>query len=527
MPTLLLRFPGGRYHATPSGHHVNEGHIEWPPSPWRLLRALLACGYTTLGWTEVPPAGRRLIETLAGVLPDYRLPPASAAHSRHYMPIPGKNTTLVFDTWANIGDGSLAVTWDTELDPEATELLGTLAANLNYLGRSESWVEAQLLAPDEALPQGDDCLPHQEGQGPKRGWEQISTMAVEDPQTFQTWRDAQVDDALAPYPLPESKKPTKKLLKDREKACSPYPDDLIDALQWDTARWKQHRWSQAPGSRRVLYWRQDDALDIAQPTRPTRPRIAPVQSMLLALTTTSGRRGGLPTVARTLPQAELLHRSLISHLGKGEHVDCPVLTGKDADDRPLTGHQHARILPLDLDGDGYLDHILIHAPMGLAANAQAAIRSVRRTYTKGAADLQVALAASGYPKDLLQIGEPIGQGLHPYLGSARIWQSVTPFVPPRHLKRRGHNALEGQIAAELKTHGLPSATIKVFPFTDEEKARPLRHHIRVRRDTEKAPPIDCGFAVELTFDEPQHGPISLGYASHFGLGLFASAQESP
>jgi CRISPR-associated protein Csb2 len=41
VPTLRLRFPGGRYHATPWGHHVNEGQVEWPPSPWRLLRALM------------------------------------------------------------------------------------------------------------------------------------------------------------------------------------------------------------------------------------------------------------------------------------------------------------------------------------------------------------------------------------------------------------------------------------------------------------------------------------------------------
>lgn len=62
MPTLKLRFPGGRYHATPWGHHVNEGLIEWPPSPWRLLRALIACGFTTQHWSEVPPLARSLID---------------------------------------------------------------------------------------------------------------------------------------------------------------------------------------------------------------------------------------------------------------------------------------------------------------------------------------------------------------------------------------------------------------------------------------------------------------------------------
>ena len=82
MPTLQLTFPGGRYHATPWGHHVNEGLIEWPPSPWRLMRALLACGFSKLGWEEVPDLARQLIEKLAGTLPSFQLPQASAAHSR-------------------------------------------------------------------------------------------------------------------------------------------------------------------------------------------------------------------------------------------------------------------------------------------------------------------------------------------------------------------------------------------------------------------------------------------------------------
>ncbi|MDQ3151354.1 MAG: type I-U CRISPR-associated protein Cas5/Cas6, partial [Actinomycetota bacterium] len=43
MPTtLVLTFPRGRYRATPWGRHVNEGAVELPPSPWRLLRALYA-----------------------------------------------------------------------------------------------------------------------------------------------------------------------------------------------------------------------------------------------------------------------------------------------------------------------------------------------------------------------------------------------------------------------------------------------------------------------------------------------------
>jgi len=40
MLIIELAFLNGRFHATPWGRHVNEGAPEWPPSPYRLVRAL-------------------------------------------------------------------------------------------------------------------------------------------------------------------------------------------------------------------------------------------------------------------------------------------------------------------------------------------------------------------------------------------------------------------------------------------------------------------------------------------------------
>lgn len=526
MPTLVLRFPGGRYHATPNGHHVNEGLIEWPPSPWRLLRALLACGYTALRWKTVPPAGRSLLETLASVLPTYRLPPASAAHSRHYMPISSaEKTTLVFDTWAEVGDGKLTVTWECSLQQSERALLAELARHLNYLGRSESWVEAELVEDTAAAPlEGDPCYPDTpQTSNPGPGWEQIALLApVPD---YQAWRN-QPQGQSTPPPQELERRPSRGKKQGAAAAsnAAAYPNDLIDALHWDTARWKQHGWGQPPGSRRVFYWRRADALEVAPPQSVPQIHRPPVEGMLLALTTVSGRRGGLPTVARTLPQAELLHRAVLGHLRYVTDDPCPALSGKDQRGQPLTGHRHAHILPLDLDNDGFLDHILLYARMGLDAQAQQAIRRLRRTPTKGAEDLQVALAASGSREDLRRLDGPIGDGLRRVLGPAAAWHSITPFVPPRHLKAHGKNALAGQIQAELASRDLPpAATITVLPFTDEA-ARRLRHHVRVRSKKDAPlPPVDCGFALRLTFKDPIAGPLCLGYASHFGLGLFAAA----
>src|SRR5690606_41364458 len=42
------------YHATPWGSHANEAEIEWPPSPWRILRALVASWHRKLDGARFP-----------------------------------------------------------------------------------------------------------------------------------------------------------------------------------------------------------------------------------------------------------------------------------------------------------------------------------------------------------------------------------------------------------------------------------------------------------------------------------------
>src|ERR1041385_4080909 len=84
MPIVELRFPTGRLHATPWGRHVNEGAVEWPPSPYRLMRGLYDA------WkrknAEVPDeAMESLFRALAMEAPSYSLPLATASHTRSYL----------------------------------------------------------------------------------------------------------------------------------------------------------------------------------------------------------------------------------------------------------------------------------------------------------------------------------------------------------------------------------------------------------------------------------------------------------
>src|SRR2546427_4207580 len=156
MTVLELRFPAGRYHATPWGRHVNEGAVEWPPSPWRIVRALIATWYLKARKEEEIP--ERAIRELANALsqpPVFRLPRATTAHTRHYMPYnEGKNekTTKVFDTFVHISErDAVLVAWDVTLPPAQLAALQRLAGRLGYFGRAESLVEARVFESATAI----------------------------------------------------------------------------------------------------------------------------------------------------------------------------------------------------------------------------------------------------------------------------------------------------------------------------------------------------------------------------------------
>src|SRR5712692_3975846 len=144
---VKLTFPGGRYHATPWGRHVNEGVPEWPPSPWRLLRALVAVWKRTcLDLSEAQV--KRVLSSLV-YPPRFHLPPHRVAHTRHYMPWEKKgpaDRTLVFDTFVCINrKADLLIHWpEATLTGDDREALAKLAGNLTSFGRAEGWIHAEL-----------------------------------------------------------------------------------------------------------------------------------------------------------------------------------------------------------------------------------------------------------------------------------------------------------------------------------------------------------------------------------------------
>lgn len=507
MPNFVFRFPAGRYHATPWGHHVNEGLVEWPPSPWRIVRALLATGFSKLGWRDPPVEAREMAEGMASVLPTFRLPRAIASHTRHFMPTDSKrpeDRTKIFDAFAHVGKhAELTVIWPAPLSAGAEDLLREIVPRLSYLGRAESVVEARLAA-DADLPEG---ILASAGGVNRPDVEPIALLAPTTAVAYAAW----LDEARSLG----DRGPGMKAAKGN---ANPFPPDSFSALLVDTAFLQEHGWTQPPGSQRVIYYRP--LLSTSPVRAASRPRaVIEADTALLALASDTRHGDVLPLLYRALPQAELIHMGLASHLGD---LDCPELTGRDLSGKPMEGHRHVTIVPLDLGRCGHIDHFLLHAPMGLGSNAQRALRTIRKTYTKGALrPLFVRLVGLGALSEFVRLGgEPV-----PDLAESRLWTSKTPFVPPRHLKERRHT-LEDQVRAELAARGLPPATRIDVLSRDEIVARGFHRFVRVRRDPRRRPLAPSFFGLRIELERPVRGPIALGYASHFGLGLFIPAHET-
>lgn len=105
-----------------------------------------------------------------------------------------------------------------------------------------------------------------------------------------------------------------------------------------------------------------------------------------------------------------------------------------------------------------------------------------------------------------------------------MWESVTPYVPPRHHlrggKERERESVEAQIRRELQQRGLPE-DVAVEPLGPLSW---MSAHVP-RREADKRGFIGDrrGQRMRLTFSKKVSGPLRLGHSSSFGLGLFRPA----
>jgi CRISPR-associated protein Csb2 len=491
------------YHATPWGRRVNEADTGWPPDPWRIARALLCTWHRKVTPAEVPrEALGRLLEALAADVPGYEVPPAVHAHTRHFMPTRegrAEKRTLVFDAFARLGPSTrLVAVWENVgLGPEEERALEVLLDRLSYLGRAESWVESCRL-PDWSGTL--NCRPGNDALAPETGERRdvLTLLAPRPPADYSTLRARTIAQA----------KERRVAGKEMAQLLATLPDDWLSSLEVETADIRAAGWSDPPGARKVHYTRPAAAL---QPVAPPTVR--------------RGSREARPTVARYAVYGKPLCR-LEDAVRFGERLRRAIMgraksvLGEDRlpavfSRHGPSGHAHAFYLPEAHETagaglGGRIHHALVFAEAGFDGDAIAVLDRLRQVAEGDGRSWQVVLEGVGRRESFRT----------PLLASATEWVSVTPYLHPWHRKPRFD--VPEQIRRECRERGLPDVTSLepvVEVYLGGRARRPIHFH-RFRSRPGLVQPDRHGSFWRLRFAEPIRGPLALGFACHFGLGLF-------
>lgn len=478
---IELRFLAGRFHSTRWRQNAFEDRYgEWPPSPWRLLRALAArwFQYTRETGDEDREKRHRLLSKLAASLPEYRLPPLAwrGPSLKQYQPVgigwsdpaakaaavrePSK--TLVADTfWCVPAGASVVWSWpDLELAGDERQLLSALVARVQYFGRAESASEMRLLS--DTPPEPNCRL----GAGPAADRPVLA---------FIPGSEFREDVLLSATDSPEL----------RNSACPPGTGWFYAELPRRPAGRPLPRSRSHPSARVVQF--------------AVGGRVYPELHDWVRLTARLRGRVLRHLTERAAPEA------------------CTRFAGRGSDGAPLAGHTHPYFC-LWPDDHGYPTRLVVWKGKGDLDSEEvgALIKASEWTFSEGGRwEVRLVPLPSDTPP-------PAG-----FESGSRVWESVTPFVPPAqrfHFRKNGRER-PGESAERLLAK-LAVAAGYPEPSLVELIGDPIwvaLHHTQERREQfakTRTPFVRPGRYLRVTFPESIRGPLALGDSCHFGLGLF-------
>lgn len=502
---IVLRqtFPLGRFHATPwRANPFDDPYGEWPPSPWRLVRAVVARWYQ---WTRETGESdsqslERLIAALCKSSVSFFLPVETRRGRafRHYQPVdfswkPKENkkgtipqervygTTLVQDNYWSVPPTS-PVWWFLDGDAWSDDLLDVLDRCLErivYFGRAETLTELR------RCPE-PDVTPNCELASVRQSRDYVPVLV----------------------PLPEARL--------AQIQCSTDQPDVRGSTVPPGAVWQ--------------FARRVPSVPLRPAARSSVPSSTPRHLIQFAIT------GAVLPEMRTICRVTSTFRQrALDHLVQ-RCTGNPAIRWRQA---PLEARKQAVLLSgLDPDKGRLQNHehawFLVWPEAGVPARLL-----VWRSGTPFTVEEQTALLAAA--KREISWGTVPGSGEWsvrllpldvavpppPGLGgrSFRTWETVTPYVPPRHRFRHGKprkgEDVASQLRRELEARGWAAARARI-----DVLGAPQWTAVHLPTGKRRSRPFigdRAGFGARIMFDEPVEGPIMLGHSAHFGLGLFAPA----
>lgn len=498
---IEVQLLAGRYH----GHVWGEAQFamagpEWPPSPWRLLRALASVWFATQPAPSTEAERDALLKALGNSgAPELWLPATSFHEVRYYQPLEQKRA-LHHDFFAVPLEGRFYFLLDADLSPNQRRLLDSLLPRLRYFGRGESRA---------TLGTRDDLV------GPPRNFHRVLPRERTD-----SCVDSVLRRTLCPskerkfrasdlWTTRSEEKPTKKRKKKNEAQSVGVPLHLVDTLinerkpLPDGAEWVEY----VQPARSIVY---EHARLPRSPSQGT--TAVQIRSVSLRLC----RRIPIP-LAQTVAVARA-YRDAVVYLYRdatgGKHS--LTLTGRQQEDGPVDrGHQHLYYLPQPGVHTSHITRLIVRVPVNvlLCSEELDALLSVQR----------IALAAHDrYP---ITIVPEWMSGDIPHAPS-RVWRSVTPFLTPRgHRSGRGATTPEFQLARYLEQScGFAPARWQRErgPAGTGERTSVRTHEYGVAVDGSPTWRLTrrLGYWFTVEFNEPVILDVPMGTDSHFGLGQF-------
>jgi CRISPR-associated protein Csb2 len=502
---LVLRqeFTLGRFHATPwRVNPFDDPHGEWPPSPWRLLRAVTARWYQWAREAATEPNLAELEQLQAALCKSsyaFFLPthaqkgrPLRQYHPTEFgwRPAAKKKagmrsygTSLVQDNYWCVAPEA-PVWWLIEGARWTSDLVAALEkclVRITYFGRAETLTRIRLAGSADVVPAPNCTLVDKRTTGavpvlsPVDGATRADIeRTTDDPDAFKR---AVPPGTCVLYAV----RPSRPAARERRRTPTHRPDCHL--MQFALG------WNVTPDPRAIV-------------------RL------------TSRFRGA---TLRELVRLKTGHASATwTRVGREVREALADMAGKDANNEPLKGHRHTEFLAWCEDRQP--TRLLVwRGSRAFDAEEQEAILL--------AASHDLSWAAAGSDADEWNVRlVPLDRAVPAPPGfdgqASIVWESVTPYVPPRHHLRRNkereRESMAEQVRLELQRRG-HAAHVQVEPV-----GLPAWVSVHVpRREANRRAFIGHrrGQMFRLQFASPVKGPLRLGHSSSFGLGLFRPVQE--
>lgn len=529
--TLILEqtFPLGRFHATRWNQNPFEDRYgEWPPSPWRLLRALAArwFQYSRETGDDDETARDELLRRLAASPPSYHLPERTwqGQPLRQYQPTEvawtdaskkaaayrKPKTTLVVDHYRAVPEGD-PIFWffdlspDGELSASQRELLDELLDRIRYFGRAESWSRFRIVA-SVADNQTPNCTLQ-----PSQRHDDTPVLVADPavPLDITTLLAATDDSLVAGRPIPPGTRWHYAGIPERRH---------LDARPHDSSR------RRFPTNLQVVQFAVGG-------------RVYPPPDRWIKIT----ERFRGQVLRLRAQQVSGNQNARFDDLAPAEREQLQLVSGKDADGRPLPNHRHTYFIlwPDEHRQPTRLVCLRNGVPFS-EEEVDALLRAAERPYSWEFDNPDWLLRLIPLP---FETAAPLGASAGEYV----TWTSKTPFVPPgnRHRFRGNGRVRRGELPHEvlrklIVKHGLPepqridpldaAGTVVAAPESlsgwSEIGEWVYVHETRVERQSRRAErtrAVRPGYRFRIVFSEPVPGPVCLGHSAHFGLGLFVPA----